>query len=104
MTLGSEFLRRFMEMLQVSPVSAEQTRILRDESHEELCKAFEYWFNQLRLLFGRQPVEILITQGLHDEGVDLLVQTADARTKLGMQISARMTSRITYSTRTFCPR
>jgi hypothetical protein len=82
-----EFLDRFIAMLQVQPAVPERTHAFLETKHEELCLALLSWFNQLLLLFG-DVVQVAITQGLHDEGVDLLVEQLSTHKRIGLQVKS----------------
>jgi len=82
-----EFLERFVAMIQVQPAEPKQTSMFVKTKHEELCLAFSCWFNQLLLLFG-DVVQVAITQSLHDDGVDIVVEQLSTKKRMGLQIKS----------------
>jgi len=80
-------LIRLSEMLQVPPVSPDRTKMFKGVTHSDLCTAFQYWFSNLQLLFG-EPVQILTLHGLHEEGVDLIIDLMTSQLKFGFQINS----------------
>jgi hypothetical protein len=68
MTKQEELFDRLIAMLQVAPALPERTLAFKETSHQELCRAFSSWFNQLQLLFG-EPVQVSLTHRVQEEGV-----------------------------------
>jgi hypothetical protein len=68
-------------------VSTEETKAFQNISHEGLCQAFQYWLEQMRIIMG-EPVNIVITQSLRDEGIDVLIEFLKSKVKIGFQIKS----------------
>lgn len=78
---------RLSEVLQVPPASPDTTKIFKGVTHSDLCAAFQYWFSDMKLLFG-EPVRILPLHGPHEEGVDLIIDLMTSQLKFGFQINS----------------
>lgn len=107
MSAQDALLERLQDMLSVQPSPIDRTAIFRNTSHDELCKAFNYWLSQMQLLFGR-PVNISEFHGPLEQGPDLVLDFVGANIKFGIQVKSyqdvqaqgfqsRLMSQITYS-------
>ena len=65
----------------------EQTHFLSKISHEKLLEAFEYWFDQTKMVFG-EPVLIQKTQNLQDAGIDLSSYFPRSDMRIGIQVKS----------------
>jgi hypothetical protein len=76
-----------LRLLDVKPCIEAETALFKELGHEDLCKAFEYWFEQTKLAFG-EPVWITQNQSLRDSGVDVLIDLLSSRIRFGIQIKS----------------
>jgi hypothetical protein len=65
----------------------DETRRFQGISHEALCQAFQYWLEQMRITIS-EPINIVITQSLRDEGIDVLLEFLKSKVKIGFQIKS----------------
>jgi hypothetical protein len=65
----------------------DETRRFQGISHEALCQALQYWLEQMRITIS-EPINIVITQSLRDEGIDVLLEFLKSKVKIGFQIKS----------------
>jgi len=82
-----EAVECMLRLLDVKSCIEAETALFKDLSHDELCKAFEYWFEQTKMVFG-EPVWITQNQSLRDSGVDVLIDLLSSRIHFGIQIKS----------------
>ena len=75
------------EILQPRPVKIEETAQFKGVLHKDILSAYDYWLNYLRLLV-KEPILIEITQGLQDDGVDLVIRFLKSDTTVGLQVKS----------------
>jgi hypothetical protein len=56
-------------------------------SHNDLCDAFAYWIDQVKMVFG-EPVSVIQNQSLRDAGVDVLIDLQRSGIKFGIQVKS----------------
>lgn len=98
---------RLSSILQVPLGMEESTSVFEGISHGNLCSAFQYWVDQVKMLLG-EPVEVKITQSLRDDGIDIIVELLQTEQKIGIQVknwrdinssdfTSKVMSQISYS-------
>lgn len=82
-------IERLTKLLDVKSVSEEETKIFKESniSHAKLCRAFEYWFDQSKIIFG-ESVLLNQNQSLRDAGVDLTMNLVTTKINFGFQIKS----------------
>jgi len=65
----------------------DETKFFQGISHEALCQALQYWLEQMRITIS-EPINIVITQSLRDEGIDVLLEFLKSKVKIGFQIKS----------------
>ncbi|MGH9988544.1 MAG: hypothetical protein ACRD8W_31815, partial [Nitrososphaeraceae archaeon] len=80
-------IKRLHKLISVTPLSSNNTNILNEVSHEELCESFVFWFSQTKLVFGESLI-ISPEQSLRDEGIDVILYFPDSNMKIGIQVKS----------------
>jgi len=77
------------KLLDVKPATEEETKIFKETNinHAKLCRAFEYWIDQCKTVFG-EPVLLNQIQGLRDAGVDVSMNLVTSKANFGFQIKS----------------
>lgn len=78
---------RLGKILDCNSAEPDQTDILKDVSHDELCRAFEYWLDQTKLMLG-EVAWLEQTQSLRDAGVDVAISLIKSNIKFGIQVKS----------------
>jgi hypothetical protein len=60
------------------------TIAFRSITHEELCQSFQYWLEKMRPTID-EPISIVVTQSLRDDGIDVLLNFSSSEVKVGFQ-------------------
>jgi hypothetical protein len=82
-----EIEKRLIKLTDVKKATVADTSRLFKVHHEKLVEAFQYWFEQIKLVFG-EPIMIRNLQGLNDAGVDILFELPNSDLKIGIQIKS----------------
>jgi hypothetical protein len=85
-----EASERLLKIFDTKSSEKEQTVLFSDHdaaNHDQLCKAFEYWLDQTKMVFG-EIVSLIQNQGLRDSGVDLLLDFPLSRIHFGVQVKS----------------
>ena len=80
-------VEKLVKLFDVKSASDEETKIFNEISHDELCKAVEYWIDQTRLIFG-EPVLTYQNQSLRDSGVDVSINLVTSKINFGFQVKS----------------
>lgn len=80
-------VEKLVKLIDVKSASDEETKIFAEVSHDEICKAIEYWVDQTRLIFG-EPVLTYQNQSLRDSGVDVSINLVTSKINFGFQVKS----------------
>ena len=80
-------LGRLFPMFNIKSGLHEATKIFKTVSHRDLCLSVQYWLEQNRLLLV-EPINVIITQSLRDEGVDVILDCLSSQIKIGFQLKS----------------
>lgn len=75
------------DLLDPPSAKVEQTSKFKGVRHDDIVVAYKYWLEYFKLLI-KEPFVLEITQGLQDDGVDLLIHFLKSETKVGLQIKS----------------
>lgn len=80
--------KMIFEILQPTPIKDNAIlKKFKTISHENVLSAYSHWLESLKLL-SADPYLIEIIQGLHDEGVDLIIKFLQSGNKIGLQVKS----------------
>jgi hypothetical protein len=80
-------VERLFKLFDVKPSPDKETTLFSNHKaadHNEVCKAFEYWLDQTKMVFG-EVAYMTQNQSLRDSGVDLLIDLPLSQLRFGVQ-------------------
>lgn len=104
--MTNDFVKTIIDLLNPYQLSR-NTSGFAGVPHDEILEAYRDWLQYLKLLV-KEPFTIQFTQGLQDEGVDVILECLNSNKKIGFQIKShndlkdekfrpKIMSQITYS-------
>jgi hypothetical protein len=82
-----------MRLLDVQGYASEETIEFKTVDHQDLVKAFVYWMDQCKTLFG-EPTTVKSFHGFREEGIDVTTDiSTPSQIRFGVQVKSIKISR-----------